>query len=59
MGNPGDLFDLQTPVNVEIEYDVLKTRAKLHVTLVFYTDEGTIAFTSGSTSGKDSGRSCA
>lgn len=43
-----DELDLQTAFDIEVVYQILKPGKKLHVTLVFYTDEGTVAFTSGS-----------
>ena len=40
------LFDMATPIDVEIEYEVLH-KSQFHFTLVFNSGQGVIAFTSG------------
>ena len=47
-GGGGDLLSMATPIEVEVDYWVLKPQAKVHVTLMFTTDQGVVAFTSGS-----------
>jgi lipopolysaccharide transport system ATP-binding protein len=45
-GQDCSLFDLKTPINVEIKCRVFK-KAKVHLTLHFLTEQSDIAFTSG------------
>jgi len=40
------LFDLQTPIDIEIEYEVVN-RGHFHITLHFMTENNEVAFTSG------------
>jgi len=42
------LFDLQTPIDIEIEYEVIK-RGHFHITLHFMSENNDVAFTSGCT----------
>jgi lipopolysaccharide transport system ATP-binding protein len=40
------IFDLQTPIDIEIEYEVVN-RGHFHITLHFMTENNEVAFTSG------------
>jgi len=42
------LFDLQTPIDIEIDYEVVR-RGHFHITLHFMTENNEVAFTSGCT----------
>jgi lipopolysaccharide transport system ATP-binding protein len=45
-GRSSSLFDMKTPATIEVDVDAVK-RCVFHVTLVFSSDQGGIAFTSG------------
>ncbi|HEV3469268.1 MAG TPA: ABC transporter ATP-binding protein [Pyrinomonadaceae bacterium] len=42
------LLAMSTPVEVEVDYWVLEPGARVHITLMFTTDQGVVAFTTGS-----------
>lgn len=43
-----DVLTMETPFVIEIDYENLVPRACLHITLHFYTEQGIVAFTTGS-----------
>ena len=45
-GDDPSLFDMKTPIDIEIEYRVL-TRGQFHITLHFINEQGDVVFTSG------------
>jgi lipopolysaccharide transport system ATP-binding protein len=47
-GTPADLITMETPFLIEVEYWNLIPSAHLHLTLQFYTEQGIVAFGSGS-----------
>ena len=47
-GSPSDQITMQTPLGIEVEYRNLVPDARLHITLHLYTEQGVIAFTTGS-----------
>ena len=47
-GSPSDPITMQTPLEIGVEFWNFVPNAKLHITLVFYTDQQAVAFTSGS-----------
>jgi len=47
-GSPSDQISMDTPLVVEVEYWNLVPNMYFHITLHFYTEQGIIAFTTGS-----------
>lgn len=48
--SPSDFFTMQTPFFVEVDYWNLVPDAQLHITLHLHTEQGIVAFTTGSIS---------
>jgi len=51
-GQDSSLFDMTTPISIEVDVEAVK-KSVFHVTLVFSSDQGVIAFTSGATPPRD------
>ncbi len=47
-GSPSNQITMQTPLEIEVEYWNLKADMHLHITLHLYTEQGVVAFTTGS-----------
>ena len=46
-GSAGDLLTMQTPVDIETEYQILKTGAATHITYHLINEQGIVVLTSG------------
>lgn len=46
------IFDMATPISIEVDVEVVQ-KSVFHVTLVFSSDQGAVAFTSGSKAPRD------
>jgi len=51
-GRDSSLFDMATPLSIEVDVIVIE-KCMFHVTLVFYSEQGTVAFTSGAEPPRD------
>ena len=47
-GSPSNQITMQAPLEIEVEYWNLKADTLLHITLHLYTEQGVVAFTTGS-----------